>query len=354
MSDEVLIFTDAHVHPHKRKTERMEDCLKAVDWVFETARNRGITDILFGGDLLHDRQKIEVYTYQRLYETLARNLVGDIRLWLLLGNHDLWFNDNTSISSVVPFSSLPGVTIVDQPTRMHNISGSSWDFIPFTHDPISTLQELKKKGGKAEFCLGHIAIDGAVLHGEHTSDVLIEHDGDMMRVSADLFSHYKNVFLGHYHAAQQLTPVVEYVGSPLELSFGEAGQKKHILAFNVQTRKKTYIENTFSPKHMVIRPKDVGKKQNLDGNFVRLMVDEIGATDLIQLRKELTDKHDFGSLEIKQQKKKLEEHVIQDAKAILFKEDEMLSKYVDEVGSDGLDRDLLLKIGREICDNTIT
>ena len=84
MSDEVLLFTDVHVACHKRKVERMEDCLKVVDWVFETARKRNITDILFGGDLLHDRQKIEVYTYQRLYETLARNLLGDIRLWLLL------------------------------------------------------------------------------------------------------------------------------------------------------------------------------------------------------------------------------------------------------------------------------
>jgi hypothetical protein len=50
----------------------------------------------------------------------------------------------------------------------------------------------------------------------------------------------------------------------------------------------------------------------------------------------------------------MDEHVIQDAKAILFKQDEMLTRYVDEVGTDGLDRDLLLKIGREICEKTPT
>ena len=100
--------------------------------------------------------------------------------------------------------------------------------------------------------------------------------------------------------------------------------------------------------------KDVGKKLKLDGDFVRLVVDDIGATDLIQMRKELSENNNFGSLEIKQQKKKLEEHVIQDAKAILYKEDEMLARYVDEVGTDGLDRDLLLQIGKQICEKTIS
>lgn len=353
MSDEVLIFTDAHVHPHKRKVERLEDCLKVVDWVFQTARKRGITNILFGGDLLHDRQKIEVYTYQRLFETLRRNLLGDIKLYLLLGNHDLWFNENTSISSVVPFSSLPGVTIIDKPTRYHNICGATWDFIPFTHDPITAVNELKKESGRPQYCLGHIAIDGAILHGDHTADVVVEHDGDMMRVSADLFSHYKSVILGHYHCAQQITDVVEYLGSPLELSFGEANQKKQILAIDCLKHTKTYIENTFSPKHLILRQRDLDKHK-LDGNFVQVIVDEIGATDLINVRREITENNKVGSLEIKQRKKKMDEHVIQDAKAILFKQDEMLTRYVDEVGTDGLDRDLLLKIGREICEKTPT
>ncbi len=353
MSDEVLIWTDVHVATHKRKLERLEDCLAVVDWVFQTARQRGISNIIFGGDLLHDRQKIEVYTYQRLFETLRRNLLGDVKLWLLLGNHDLWFNEKTSISSVVPFSSLPGVEIIDKPTRIHNLSGCTWDFIPFTHNPVAALEELKEKGGRAEYCIGHIAIDGAILHGEHTADVQIEHDGDMMRVSVDLFDHYKNVYLGHYHAAQKMNKIVEYIGSPLQLSFGEANQKKHILAFNGLTGKKTYIENTFSPKHLILQKKDL-PKHSLEGNFVQILVDEIGATDLIQMRKEVAENNNLGSLEIKQRKKKMDEHVVQDAKAILYKEEEMMTKYVDEVGTDSLDRDTLLKIGKEICNKTIS
>jgi DNA repair exonuclease SbcCD nuclease subunit len=345
---EVLIFSDVHVHPHKRSNDRLEDCLNTLNWVFDVAEQRGITQILFGGDLYHDRQKIEVYTYQRTFETLEKRLRdGKFQLYLLLGNHDLWFNDNTSVSSVIPLSSLPGVKIVAKPERI-NIAGSNWDFIPFTHDPITALEELKKKPGNPEYSLGHIAIDGAILHGTQYSDVTIEHDGDMMSVGVSLFDHYKHTFLGHYHAEQRVNNKVEYIGSPLQLSFGEAFQKKHIIAFNGKTGEKTYIDNEFSPVHLIIDVKEKDK-YNLNGNFVRIKVDNIGATDLVSMRKEILEANNLGSLEIKQQKKILDQHVIQDAKAILYKGDEMLAKYVDEIGSKNLDRDGLLRIGRKIC-----
>lgn len=345
---EVLLFSDLHVHPHKRSNERLEHCLESLNWVFDVAEQRGITNILFGGDLYHDRQKIEVYTYQRTFETLEKRLRNNkFNLYLLLGNHDLWYNDNTSISSVVPLSALQGVRIIAKPERL-NIAGSNWDFIPFTHNPIAALESLKEKPGSPEYALGHIAIDGAILHGTQHSDVTIEHDGDMVSVGVSLFDHYKHTFLGHYHAEQRVNSKVEYIGSPLELSFGEAFQKKHIIAFDGTTGKKTYIPNDFSPVHLVI---DVGDKDkyDLNKNFVRIKVDNIGATDLVAMRKELLDSNKMGSLEIKQQKKILDQHVIQDAKAILYKGDEMLSKYVDEIGPKNLDRDELLRVGRKIC-----
>lgn len=347
MNQEVLIFSDLHCHCHKRSNDRLEDCLKALNWVFDVAEENNITNILFGGDLYHDRQKIEVYTYQRTFETLAKRLYSKkFNLYLLLGNHDLWFNDKTTISSVVPLSSLPGVKIIAQPERI-DIAGCYWDFIPFTHNPIETLSVLKEKEGKQQYALGHIAVDGAVLHGTHHADVSIEHDGDMVSISPSLFNNYDMTFLGHYHAEQKMNDSLEYIGSPLQLSFGEAFQEKHLIIFNGITKEKRYVINDFSPKHLIISLKDKDK-YSLEGNFVRIKVDELGATDLIAMKKELLESNNLGSLEIKQQKKKIQEHVIIDAKSILFQGDEMLSKYVEEVGCLNLEKDKLVSIGKKI------
>lgn len=351
MNNKVMLFSDIHVHPHKRSQQRLDDCLNALGWVFDKASEAGVRDILFGGDLFHDRQKIEVYTYQRVFEILSEKLSGgQFRLVLLLGNHDLWYNDRTTVSSVTPLSALPGVTIVSKPSRL-SIAGSNWDFIPFTHNPVETLEELKVMPGEPKYALGHIAVDGAVLHGTQTADVAIEHDGDMVRISPALFSHYRHTFLGHYHAEQRVNLKVEYIGSPLQLSFGEAFQQKHIILFDCETGERDYIVNDFSPKHLIISPED-REKYDLNGNFVQLRVDSISSTDLVAVRREMQSSAGMASLEIRQQKKLIEEHVISDAKALLSQGDELLARYAHEVGHNGLDLDKLLSVGRSICQKT--
>jgi len=349
----ILLFTDIHIHPHKRRNERLDDCLKALDWVFETAEKRKIKTILFGGDLFHDRQKIDVYTYQKTFEVLQKWLCKNIcHLYVVLGNHDLWFNDQTSISSVMPLASLPNITIIDKPIRIE-VEQTNWDMIPFTHDPLTAVAKLQKENGDSQYALGHLAIDGAVLHGSSISDVSIEHDGEMVKVSVDLFKKYKKVFLGHYHCSQKLEPNVEYIGSPLELSFGEAFQEKHIIEINCETGNQEYIINDFSPKHLVIYPKDI-EKYDLEKNFVRVVVEDISATDLLDMRKDISKDKNIGSLEIRQQKRKIDSEAIDNAKAIIFKEDEMLTQYIDVVGCGDLDKDKLIEVGKIICQKEIS
>lgn len=344
----VLLFSDIHVHAHKRNIERLYDCLNVLNWVFETAQKNNIENIIFGGDLFHDRQKIDIYTYQKTYEVLKKWLgTNKFNLYLLLGNHDLWFNEKTSISSVIPFSDLPNIKIISDVVRL-KIDGHSWDFIPFTHDPIASIKKLSSLDGNKQFAIGHVAIDGAKLHTHVVSDVAIEHDGDMVVVKSDIFNGYKQVFLGHYHAAQFLNKFVQYIGSPLQLSFGESFQNKHIIIFDQDKIDCTYVLNDFSPKHLIIKAED-RNKYDLKNNFVQICVEDVSSIDLLKIKKEIIAENKLGSLEIKQSKENLLEHKIDDAKSILTKGSDMLQEYVKIVPHDGLDKDKLLQIGNEIC-----
>ena len=93
----ILIYSDIHIHPHKKKVERLHDCLKAQEWVFQTAKDNNIRDIVFVGDLFQDRQKIDVTTYHLTFDIFEKYLKGDLRVWLLLGNHDLWYYDRWTL-----------------------------------------------------------------------------------------------------------------------------------------------------------------------------------------------------------------------------------------------------------------
>lgn len=351
----VLIFSDIHISPHKKKYERLQNCLDVLDWVFATAQSKNIENILFCGDLFHERQKIDIPTYQKTFEVFRKylNVPNHPTIYLLLGNHDLWHYEKWDISSVFPLASIEGVVVVDKPCSL-TIDGQEIGFLPYTHNPIEDLKKIDIKS-KFKILCAHIAVDGALLNSAGTiSDVSVEHDGDMVKVTTDVFSDYDQVFLGHYHAEQKLNDTVEYVGSPLQLSYGESFQKKYIIEYDLITHDKNYIQNNFSPEHYPIYSKDL-KNVKLENNFIRVMVDDMSSSDTIELKNELSKKQ-LGSLEIKQMPKKIEEEIelVLDAKSILFQGDAMLEKYLSAIDDlNGMEKDELLDIGRIICQNIV-
>ena len=94
-----LIFSDVHLHPHKRSTERLNDCLNALNWAFQSAADLNIEYVLFAGDLFHDRQKIDVLTYQKTFEIFDKWVRKFKGIYLLLGNHDMWHTTKWDIRS---------------------------------------------------------------------------------------------------------------------------------------------------------------------------------------------------------------------------------------------------------------
>jgi len=344
-----LLFSDIHIHAHKKSQDRLYDCLKTLDWVFETAKQHKVDAVLFGGDLFHDRQRIDTLTYIETYNVLEKYQNENFKIYLLLGNHDLWFSSKWSVSSVKPFRALKNVEVIEE-TCSKEICGIKWHFMPYTHNPVVEMEKLSPHPEDVYF-LGHLAIDGAKLNSAGTvSDVIIEHDGDMTVVGCGMFDKYKRGFLGHYHSAQKLTPVLEYIGSPLQLSFGEAGDDKNIILLDSATDTLKYIENTFSPKHLHIHENELEgyDKSQLEKNFVCLISEE---QDQHQTKKNMTkviEELKASSVQVKKQNKKQEEHAIADAKLLLASEDRLLEQYVEQVKDLQLDKQKLLDIGHKI------
>lgn len=349
---EVLVFSDIHIAPHKRSIDRLHDCLKTLHWVFETAVARKIKYIVFAGDLFQDRQHIDVMTYHLTFQLMHDQIVKhDLKVWLLLGNHDLWYFDKWDISSVSPFSAIPGVTVVDKPSSIQ-VNGSEIDFLPYTQDPFDHLTQLRKsaaerKGKKILF--GHLAVNGAklnIVHGTR-SDVIIEHDNEMIPVDVESFHGWDHVFLGHYHGAQNLSKAVEYIGSPLQLTFGEAFQTKHIIILDLKTGKKEYVLNEFSPQHLII-PEDEIENFDLKGNFVRITVKPGSSADHLDVKK-MVEEQLPGTIEIIPEEEDSPEHLVTDAKSILQEEDKMLEIYVANCEIGNLEREYLMEWGKTIC-----
>jgi DNA repair exonuclease SbcCD nuclease subunit len=347
----ILIFSDLHVACHKKSEQRLNDCLKALEWIFKCAAEHNVNDIICVGDFFHDRQKIEVLTYQKAFEIFASNLKkikSDTKMnkiYLLLGNHDMWYNERWNISSVFPLGALDeDVVIVDKPSS-YEIAGHEVGFLPYTKNPIEDIKKIDI--GNKELLFAHVAIDGALWNVKFKTiaDVCIEHDGDWNRV-----------FMGHYHAAQKLTEKVEYVGSPLQLDFGEVDQEKHIIVYDMDTDEKQYIKNDFSPKHFYYHPHKDGdvndwmeKSKIKKGDFVNIRTKKIQSSDNIEYQK-IIAKNTCEVVRSKSIKKNVREDkkIIEEAKSILFNEEQMAEEYIKSVDTTGLEHKTLLEVFNKI------
>lgn len=346
----VLLFSDLHIHMHKNLMSRLDDGLKVLEWVFRTAIEREINTIVFGGDLFQDRQRIHTISYEKTFNLIRKFMESypQLKLYLLVGNHDMWFNNKHDVSSISPFEAIRGVEVVARCTTIEVLPGFKLDFLPYTKNPVEDIAEHFQI--KSDVLISHIAIDEAKLNSFTRAEVSVEYEGDMVKVDIDKFGGWKRVFLGHYHLAQKLDDVVEYIGSPYELNFGEAFQQKHIIVLDTETLDTEYVVNDFSPKHLIIKESQVDRYK-LDGNFVQIVVEDITSTNIVDMRHKIVEKNKTASLEFKEQKRKEEDIKDEVQEKFDFASGEVLERYIKAKGCGELDPIRLLNIGKEICQN---
>lgn len=351
-----LIFSDLHFHNHKDRVDRLQDCVKVLDWIFEQAAEHDCDYVLFLGDLFHERAKIDVLNYLRCFEVFMKWMIEDRRqreVFLLVGNHDMYHKERWDVNAVKPLSAIPGVHIIQSPLTCR-LGGRDIDWLPHTENPVRELARLKQdNGGKAgDLLLGHVAVHGALtntFYGIH-SDVIMEYDNDMIPMDVNMFDDWPMTILGHYHGAQKLSNKVEYVGSPMQLSFGEAFQQKHVIVLDLATMEKTYVVNEFSPKHLIITPQDVeAENYNLTGNFVRVAVDDLGRKDLLDLQHRIANESRPLSITLKKDDRKSvaeDATVIDGVRNVLNNIKDQLEVWMREKGvPEGLDHDHLSATG---------
>lgn len=349
----ILLWADVHIHPHKKSNERLKDCLDVQEWVFKVARERNIDHLVFLGDLFHDRQKIDVMSYQWTFQLFQKYLNGTrTQVYLLLGNHDLFHHLKCDISSVRPLEAIENITVIGVPCTL-TVAKRKISFLPYTENPFEDLKRLEADNDDPyKILCGHMAVHGATLNFNFgtKAEVGIEQDGGMTFLDTNAFTNWDWVFLGHYHGHQILDNKVEYVGSPLQLSFGEAFQKKHIIIYDLETHEKEYVENDFSPQHYIIPVSDLDK-YDLENNFIRLEVEDLTSSDVVEVKTDLKSQHKLGSLEICQKPRtEQDKKVVSEAQALISQDPQIIEKYVDATEDQwqGLDRAKLIEMGKRI------
>lgn len=219
-------------------TSRLLEFCQAFRWSLEVAVEHGITEIVILGDFFDDRVSVPVTVLHKVAELMLEGVNNGLAFHLLVGNHDSALK-NPSITSLLALEGF--AQVYNRPKTVMSLG-----FVPWTAD-VDTLSKwcdhVADEG--ADYLLSHVMVAGAVPPAK------------AIPVEALRPERFKRVLLGDVHDPVTLAPNIQYIGAPLQINFGDAGQKRGVWILDMDKDSFEFIENTVSPRFWNIdKPED--------------------------------------------------------------------------------------------------
>mmetsp|Transcript_9032 Transcript_9032/g.21479 ORF Transcript_9032/g.21479 Transcript_9032/m.21479 type:complete len:1288 (+) Transcript_9032:58-3921(+) len=230
-----VAFTDLHCSP-----ATLDTCLEVLDKVHSVAKENN-AGVLFLGDFWHHRGTLRV---DCLNAILNHFKSWEVPMVMIPGNHDQVTLDGHS-HSLIPFENayrvggVPGPLVLSFPTKFRDAL-----FVPHIRD-IATMESVLQASPALEssaFFI-HAEVTGALMN-----DQLVSTGG----VPPASFPPNKKIYSGHFHKPHTVKAsnvVIEYLGSPYEVSLAEAQQSKMLAIFDKDWNCEEYLPISIGRRH---------------------------------------------------------------------------------------------------------
>lgn len=184
----------------------MKEVVKVCEWALE----RGITNLVFEGDVC-ENPRMSYEAHHALLTFLQSKLARKFQIYIYLGNHDKVAHDSEAGHSLelLQFMNLPHVHLYTEDTEVV-IDGAPVKFCPWPS------QEFNKKA----LNFAHTEVRGAKSDGGRTFD------------GEDLSESDAIIIVGHLHTSHSVRNT-HYTGTLYQTNFGEPPEKYfHHIVFN--------------------------------------------------------------------------------------------------------------------------
>ncbi len=240
-----------------------------------------------------------------------------VKHYILIGNHDIYYKNTLRVNAPSElFGRYKNFEVIDTPTTV-SIGGCNILLIPWICDENKKSILGQVSSSDADVCMGHLELNGFEAHPGHVMDFGME---------ASPFDKFTKVFSGHYHMKSNRDNIY-YLGNPYQLYWNDYGSKRGFHVFDTETLKTTFYRNPFDMFHKLYYNNGVEIPDNLEGTFVKLIVEEKG--DYQKFDYAVSQLQNLGLADLKI----VEDLTFEESTQVLETEDTMtlLDKYIDEI-----------------------
>lgn len=250
-----ILFSDLHLGLANDAPHFHDMSLKFAEWMSKEASSRGITTLICGGDVFHNRKSINLLTLDAASKFF--DILKDFDIRIITGNHDCLYLENSDVHSISLLKKWPNISVYDTP-YYEIFDGTTVGFIPWGISP--------EKMQKCDIMIGHYEITGFQMGPK----AFCEHG----MTPAALLKKSPMIFSGHFHKPQlnkYNNGEIVYMGACFQHNWGDVGQDRYIYELDLKTKTYDKIINNISPKHIEITKQEDVKLAK--GNIVRVITD---------------------------------------------------------------------------------
>jgi DNA repair exonuclease SbcCD nuclease subunit len=255
--------------------------------ISEHGHNPSDSVLILEGDIFESRQAIDVRIFNRAL-VIFKQLSEMFRtVYIILGNHDVYYKKDNSVNSVQILSRLfPNVWVFEDPVKLNFNDKHTFLMIPWIESVEEITKVIERNANRAQYIVCHADIQGANLNKISKVEKGID---------PHVLATYKRIHCGHIHLRQELKKYgasISYTGTPYSLDKADVGSQKgfDILTLVDDEIVEKFVPNTSSPMFIKknlysILEMNINEINDLfTNNFVEVMVDnKISARFSVQI-----------------------------------------------------------------------
>ena len=232
----VACFTDIHFGLKGNSRIHNDDCEEFVKWFIAQAKAEGCETCIFLGDWHHHRSATNVSTMNYTVSNMERLGAAFENVYVIMGNHDLYYRDKREINSMEYIRNIPNIHIVNEWLVEDDVAIIPW----VVGDEWKKIEKMKQK-----YVFGHFELPYFKMNA------MVEMP-DVGGIQTGHFAGCEQVFSGHFHKRQQMKNVT-YMGNAFPHNYADAWDDDRGMMIIEYGGKPKYVNWPNMPRYITIK-----------------------------------------------------------------------------------------------------
>ena len=200
------VATDVHLGAKSNSVLHNEDCLEFINWFVATAKEEQCETAILCGDWHNHRANLNIHTLNYSMQCLEILNSNFTDVYFLPGNHDLYFRENRSVTSVGWVGYLKNVHFINEIYKHGDVVLAPW----LVGDDFKKLTKMS-----GQYLFSHLELPTFLMNGQ------IEMP-DHGTLNSDQLNVFGTVFSGHFHK-RQAKKNIWYIGNAFPHNSSDVG-----------------------------------------------------------------------------------------------------------------------------------